>query len=253
MLRLFFVCALLWVASGCSTTAGYTVANAHSHNDYNRPKPFHNAYALHYGSIEADIFLDSSGTELLVGHSREETLGNRRTLDSLYLSPLSYLIQQNGGRVFKDPKSSLILLIDLKTQAGPTLEVLVNKLRNFPAVINCSTLRIVISGNRPPPDQFHSYPAYIWFDGRPTESYSDNALQKIAMISTAFPRGGQNKPLSDANEKSSRAMIEKAHGLGKPFRFWGTPDDAGTWKKLMEWKVDFINTDKIEELAVFLN
>lgn len=253
MLRFFFVCALLWVTGGCSTTARYTVANGHSHNDYSRPKPFYNAYALQYGSIEADIFLDSSGTELLVGHTREETLENRRTLDSLYLSPLSEKIQQNGGSVFKDPKRSLILLIDLKTPARPTLEVLVNKLRNYPAVTNCSTLRIVISGSRPAPDHYYSYPAYIWFDGRPTESYSDDALQKIAMISIAFPRGGLNKPLSDADERSSREMIEKAHRLGKPFRFWGTPDNPETWKKLMEWKVDFINTDKVEELAEFLD
>lgn len=253
MLRLFFVCAFLWVTAGCSTPAKYTVANAHSHNDYNRPLPFYKAYELRYGSIEADIFLDSSGKELLVGHSKEEIKNNPRSLDSLYLSPLSEQIQQNGGRVFNDPKRSLILLIDLKTQARPTLQVLVNKLRSYPQIINCINLKIVISGNRPSPADYKSYPVYIWFDGRPTESYSNDALQKIAMISTAFPRGGLNKPLSDADEKLARSMIEKAHQLGKPFRFWGTPDNPETWKLMMEWKVDYINTDKVEELAVFLD
>lgn len=253
MLRLIFVCACLWFTAGCSSSAKYTVANAHSHNDYNRPQPFFNAYSLRYGSIEADIFLDSSGKELLVGHSREEILDNPRTLDSLYLIPLAKEIEQNGGRAYRNSKRVLFLLIDLKTKAHPTLDVLVKKLHQYSELINSNAVKIVISGNRPAPEKYADYPSYIWFDGRPAEDYESEALKKVAMISTAYPLKGLGKSLTEEDENKIRSMIEKAHQLGKPFRFWGTPDNPETWKKMMAWKVDFLNTDKVEELAEFLD
>lgn len=253
MLRLIFVCACLWFTAGCSSSAKYTLANAHSHNDYNRSQPFKSAYSLRFGSIEADIFLDSSRTELLVGHSREETLGNPRTLDSLYLFPLEKEIEQNGGRAYKNSKRQLILLIDLKTTARPTLDMLVRKLQHYPSIIHSKTVKIVISGNRPAPDQYSDYPSFIWFDGRPAEHYNKVVLKKVALISTAYPLKGLGKSLTAEDENKIRSMIGKAHRLGKPFRFWGAPDNPETWKQMIAWKVDFINTDKVEELAEFLD
>jgi hypothetical protein len=35
----------------------YTIANTHSHNDYEQRVPFWTAYNAQFGSIEADIFL----------------------------------------------------------------------------------------------------------------------------------------------------------------------------------------------------
>ncbi len=35
----------------------YTIANTHSHNDYEQPIPFWTAYNAQFGSIEADVFL----------------------------------------------------------------------------------------------------------------------------------------------------------------------------------------------------
>src|ERR1700753_3310686 len=48
----------------------YTVANTHSHNDYEQATPFWLAYGQQFGSIEADIFWVEG--KMLVGHSYEE-------------------------------------------------------------------------------------------------------------------------------------------------------------------------------------
>jgi alkaline phosphatase len=51
----------------CCSAPGlhYTIANTHSHNDYEQPIPFWTAYNAQFGSIEADIFLiDGSRSRL---------------------------------------------------------------------------------------------------------------------------------------------------------------------------------------------
>src|ERR1700750_333937 len=49
----------------------YTVANTHSHNDYEQPTPFWMAYQEQFGSIEADIFWLNG--QLIVAHNLRET------------------------------------------------------------------------------------------------------------------------------------------------------------------------------------
>ena len=44
----------------------YTVANAHSHNDYKNNIPFLRAYEKGFGSIEADVFAVNG--KLMVAH-----------------------------------------------------------------------------------------------------------------------------------------------------------------------------------------
>ena len=72
----------------------YTSANAHSHNDYKQHRPFHQAYKNEFGSIEADVYLTDN--VLLVGHSPLK-LKKHKTLESMYLVPLSNLIDENNG------------------------------------------------------------------------------------------------------------------------------------------------------------
>src|SRR5690348_13652537 len=77
----------------------YTIANAHSHNDYEQPTPFWIAYNQGFGSIEVDIFLHNDS--LLVAHSVDE-LSLHRTLEQYYLQPLANCIQKNKEYVYAD-------------------------------------------------------------------------------------------------------------------------------------------------------
>jgi len=90
----------------------YTVANTHSHNDYEQATPFWLAWQAQFGSIEADIFWLNG--QMLVGHSLEE-IKSGRTLEEYYLKPLLSCLQKNNGHPYADTARQLQLLIDVKT------------------------------------------------------------------------------------------------------------------------------------------
>jgi alkaline phosphatase len=253
MHKLFPIVFLVLSLSLSAQPKQYTVANAHSHNDYEKQFPFWNAYSNGFGSIEADIFLLND--ELYVAHDTLQ-LKFHRTLDSIYLLPLQHCIQKNNGFVYSESKRQLQLLIDIKTDAGSTLKKLVEKLKSYPAIINNHWLKIVITGNRPPPSAFSTYPAYILFDGELNRDYPANALKRIVMMSDnlklyALWNGVGILPEVDRIKIS--AAIKKSHQMKKKVRFWNAPDSENAWTQLIKLGVDFINTDNISGLAMFLN
>src|SRR6267143_1596802 len=81
---------------------------AHSHNDYEQPRPLLDALALGYRSVEADILLRDG--ELWVSHKGRSFLG---TLRELYLDPLQARVDRLGS-VGGDGESFLLWL-DLKS------------------------------------------------------------------------------------------------------------------------------------------
>src|SRR5688500_17031892 len=162
---LLFLCLLLCTSLFAQPRV-YTTATTPFHNDYEKPVPFYELYTHQFGSLEADIFLVNGSDELYVAHTRSDLNNNkRRTIDSLYILPLLNCIRKNKGSVYADPTRKLQLLIDIKTEAVPTLERLIAILQKYPELTNASGLQIVISGNRPTADSFHFYPDFIRFDG----------------------------------------------------------------------------------------
>jgi alkaline phosphatase len=55
-----------------------------------------------------------------------------------------------------------------------------------------------------------------------------------------------------SEQMSLLGVIEHAKELGKPVRFWGSPDEANAWIQLKNIGVTVLNTDKPGDLAVFL-
>lgn len=234
----------------------YSTLNAHSHNDYENDPPFILAYENHFGSIEADIWAING--ELFVAHNVKDILP-ARTLDSLYIRPAVRLFRQNGGRAWKDSPGTFQLLIDIKTPFEPALSLLVKKLEKYPDVfnprINKAAVRIVISGNRPEPLKFRSYPDYIFFDGLLNQKYSRKELKRIPLYSANFRNYSSWNGTGDIIEKEKIRMetiIDSVHTLRKKIRFWNTPDNINSWNTFMKMKVDFINTDHIIKLTEFL-
>jgi alkaline phosphatase len=229
-----------------------TPSLVHSHNDYEKPEPFYKAYEHKVASIEADIFARDG--RLLVAHTAEETDVNR-TLESLYLDPLRKMIEKNGGHVYGDASRSLILLIDLKSRGDETMDELVLHMTKYPSLINCSTLKIVISGDVPDTSRWSQYPSYIFFDGRPQIQYNINSLKRILMISDSFGRYVRTTSKGEVAPDTLKivSVIEQAENNGKLFRFWGTPDTEEMWAKLLSWGVDLISTDNVDELCAYLD
>ena len=224
----------------------------HSHNDYEQPHPFQTAYEHGFESIEADIYLVDQ--ELFVAHDAKDIMENR-TLSNLYLDPVSAAIKRNRGTIYKDPNKKLQLLVDIKTEAYSTLDALTRILQNFPGIMSSKNLSLVISGNRPKAQDYKNYPSYIFFDGRPGIQYSAEALEKVALISAGFNQYSKwdgSKALPSTEHEQLVKLVEQARNMGKPFRFWGCPDNPVAWKEFSSMRIGFINTDKIEALSAYM-
>ncbi|MDP5201887.1 alkaline phosphatase [Flavobacterium sp. DG2-3] len=212
----------------------------HSHNDYNNTIPFWDAYSNGATSIEADIFLKDNN--LYVAHDKE-SISVSRTLEELYLKPLETALKMNYKK-----GNQLFLLIDLKTEAEPTLNKLISILKKYETITSNKDVKIIISGNRPEASTYIKYPSFIFFDFQEIDkTISKENWEKVAMISVDFKKYSVWNGLGRlTHEDYNRviAVIAKAKTLNKPFRFWGCPDTKSSWKAFLNLGVDIINTDK---------
>lgn len=232
----------------------YTTANAHSHNDYQQPTPFEEAYNLQYGSIETDVYLSIASNELLVARNAKDA-EQHRTLEELYLKPLAAAIDANKGNIYADPARKLIFMLDVKTEATPSLNKLIDLLIKYPSITRCNSVTIMVTGSKPDPTTYISYPSYIWFDGLVGTSYNKETLSHIAVMGDNFINYTRWNGHGDMPAKELELLkkaVAKAHAHGKRIRFWNVPDFDEGWKKSIELGVDFINTDSIKALAEYL-
>ena len=242
---------LLLCCFAIQAQAQYTSANAHSHNDYLQAAPFEAAFARNFGSIEADVF-EQNG-ELYVAHNASD-IDSSRTLRSLYLEPLLRKIKEKKG-VFGGTGQSLQLLIDFKTSGVPTMQTLIRQLEKYPAITSNPQVQIVISGSRPEASRWKNYPAWILFDGLPFQIYTAAQLERIPLFSDSFrnyTKWDGKGELAPEDLEKVQAVLRKVHGMSKKFRFWATPDDVNAWKTMIGLGVDYINTDKVDALADYL-
>jgi alkaline phosphatase len=256
-MKKIFLTGILFIIILFSLSGQYTTLNAHSHNDYENDPPFWLSFNNHFGSIEADIWAIDG--ELLVAHYKADTKPEL-TLDSLYIQPIVRSFRQNKGKAWPDKSSSFQLLIDLKTGVSPALPLLIEKLKQYPDVFNPgknkSAVRIVISGNRPDPSEFRRYPNFIYFDGLLTLKYNKKQLNRIPLYSENLKKftvwnGTGEIPQKDRIRLQN--VIDSVHSLNKKIRFWNAPDDINAWDTFIDLGIDYINTDKIEKLADYLN
>lgn len=251
MKKLYILIVL--VLAGWLATAQPSRPALHAHNDYVHPIPFLTAYYHHAGSIEADVFLVKG--ELVVAHTAAE-VNPKNTLEKLYLKPLDERIRLHEGKPYARQEQQLVLMIDLKSEGVSTLQALVKKLREYPALTTATGFRIIVSGQVPAEARWSEFPTYIYFDGRPGKTYSEAAWLRIGMISQDFGRYTRwnGKGILPPTDRATMMKdIEAAHQHNKPFRFWATPDALNTWITLLDLGVDFIGTDHIESLADFLD
>ena len=246
-------CLLVMVASwslSCSPAKRYSVANAHSHNDYLHPNPFFNAFDEGFGSIEADIFPVEGG--LYVAHKKEE-IQAKNTLKTLYLDPLL-------AKMKNEPSRKLNLLVDVKENYDTALGILIKELQPLMNYLstpgNPKNITISISGERPPPSEYGNYPGFIFFDDDLKQPHSADQWQRVHLVSLPFDKISQWKgagPVPHKDLQILRHTIDSVHNAGKPIRFWAAPDNREAWKQQEKLGVDLIGTDLIGELANYLS
>lgn len=249
---IFFVRRIILVAvggiflfSGYGQSIRYSVANGHAHNDYEHNTPFTEAYDLGFGSIEADVILE--GDTLFVGHDRKDIFEKPLYFERDYIQPLvkSLSLQKDGSR-------KVVLLIDLKTPAIPTLKKVIEIINHHPLLTTSKGVQFVITGNQPAPSDFDNYPRYIYFDGNINNPEHIRHIGRIGLFSDNFRKysswTGKGK-LPTQEQKVLIDLIKKAHDLNRQIRFWGCPDNLHTWQIFMRLQVDYLNTDHIHQLA----
>ena len=251
MRKLLFFIAFSYTAVFAQPKS-YSTANAHSHNDYQQVAPLFSAYNLQFGCIEVDVILASD--ELLVAHT-ERDVPQHKLLEELYLKPIQGYIQTNKGYPYADTSRSLILMLDIKSEAVPTLNKVIDILQKYPELTRTPKFKVLISGNKPDPSTYISYPSFVVFDGLLSTRYSKEALTRIAMLSDNFITYSSWKgtgPIPEHVFEKLQKLIIKAHGLGKQVRLWNVPDFDDAWKKVIDLGVDYIDSDSIKALAQFL-
>jgi hypothetical protein len=249
-----FAFAMLFVqALHAQDIKAYTTAQAHSHNDYERRGAFQDAYNQQFGSIEADVFLVND--TLYVAHHLND-IKPGRTLSALYLKPILAGIEKNDGNIYPQKEVQLQLLIDLKTTSEETLAALVKELEPHKHIFTpTGSVKVVVSGNTPDPASFDKYPEFLLFDGRPEMVYTPDQLKRIGLISQAFAKYSKwngEGPIPEKDKKNIQKVIKQSHDLGKKVRLWATPDNINSWKIMMTMGVDYLNTDKVNELGDYL-
>lgn len=230
------------------------LSRAHSHNDYMQAAPFTLAYQHQFGSVEADVHLRND--TLFVAHDSKDISADR-TFDKLYLQQIVRQVTKNQGSIYQDKSRVMTLLVDLKTPYKTTLPALVKALAKYEELLAPKgSVKVVVSGNTPAPELFEQYPAYVFFDGRPGTSYTAVQVARLGMISQDFHKysqwNGKGIPV-EQDRKAITDVISQAHAMGKPFRFWASPDNINAWKVLMNLGVDYVNTDHVAELGTFLS
>jgi alkaline phosphatase len=103
-------------------------------------------------------------------------------------------------------------------------------------IANTHSLTRVISGNRPDPSLYASYLPYIAFDGILLHEYTPAALSRIAMMSDDLQTYTHWDGTGGIPAAERRRIVA-----------------AIAWAQLMQLRVDFINTDHIQQLAEYLS
>jgi glycerophosphoryl diester phosphodiesterase len=239
---------------------------AHAHNDYEHQHPLQDALDHGFTSVEADVWLVDG--QLLVAHDRDQVVPGR-TLESLYLSPLEARRKMDGGTEYPGWNGNFQLLIDVKSDAGPTWAAIDEVLREHPNLMTTFTadstdkgaVTAVISGNRDRAAMLAEPTRYAGYDGRLADLDSGTTASFMPLVSdnwtNTFTWDGSG-PMPAAEEQKLRDIVARAHQHGSRLRFWATPDQPGPardrlWSKLLEVGVDQINTDDLDGLQRFLS
>ncbi len=232
--------------------------NAHAHNDYEHAKPLTDALKHGFTSIEADVHL--SGDELLVAHNRPTA--SSKSLEALYLQPISDLIKEHGA-LYPGYNGDFYLMLDIKTEAEATylaIEVLLNKhLEIIDTPLDDGDddhpVKVFLSGNRPISQLLQNTHPLVALDGRPEDLANNIPASLMPVVSQNFGRYNPFTLTGKVNsdkELKLRQYIDAVHEQGKKVRFWALPDEPKTWDYLLSLGVDLINSDKLEELDIFL-
>lgn len=229
----------------------------HSHNDYWRPVPFWTAYSSKLYSYEADIYYVDG--QIYVAHDRED-IKPENTLEKLYIEPIVSVYKANEGKPWKDAKHGIQLLVDIKDETDPSMQALSEAFGRYPEVFDRSVnpygVQIAITGNFPEPEDFDKWPKFMGIDGRLDIDYTPEQFERVVLISEYlrdFVKWNGKGTLIPEQEEKLKEVIDRVHKMGRPIRFWSTPECETTYYTFYNLGIDFVNTDDPASASTFFS
>lgn len=235
------------------------LVHAHAHNDYEHARPLAEALERGFCSVEADVYLVEG--RLLVAHDRKD-VKPERTLASLYLDPLRERVRRGGGKVFPGGPS-VVLLVDVKSEAAPTYAVLHALLTDYAEMlttfrdgrIESRAITVIVSGSRAQKEMAAQSLRYAAVDGRGIDLDQNSARSLVPLVSESWSKISPWRwegAMPEGARMALRAWVARAHAQGRTVRFWGTPDRPEVWRTLRDEGVDVIGADDLAGLQKFL-
>jgi hypothetical protein len=236
--------------------------NGFAHNDYLHEHPLYDALENGFTNIEADVFLLRG--KLIVAHISPYFKSNR-TLESLYLKPLSERIIKNKGVVFPGYNSPVTLLIDIKTNAANTYKALKPLLEKYRSILTgyengkvvYRAVTIVLSGNKPYAAIENEQNRVAFIDQDlykvPCDSISNHVFTMASCRYASLVKWNGEGAISMDERIKLRVLVAIAHKKGAKVRLWASPENKAVWDELMSCGVDLINTDQLVTLKNYFN
>ena len=238
-----------------------TLANAFAHNDYRHKHPLLDAENNGYTHIEADVFLHDN--KLIVAHINPYFKG-KRTLENLYLIPLSQQVAKNEGHVYPGNDQPVTLMIDIKSDAKKTYAQLKPILEKYRPMLSSyvdgkvspGAVTIVLSGHKPYDVIKNEDSRLAFIDEDLRKAPKDTAVANVfTMASCKYSKLLKWKGSGRISEREKQRLcsyVNMAHKNGEQVRLWASPDNKAVWKEMLVCGVDLINTDKLVQLKNFL-
>jgi GH43 family beta-xylosidase len=236
------------------------VSRAHAHNDYLHQRPLLDALENGFSSVEADVFLKNG--DLLLGHDLSQTMEGRN-LDALYLQPLAKRVQHSDNNRVHQHAETFYLLIDFKTDGKAAYELLKKQIKPYRTLLtefsNTATktnaVTIIITGNCPISKMTKEEQRWAGCDGFVSNLDAKPNQHLMPWMSGKwgeFFKWNGSGTMPQKEQAKLESLVQKAHANGQAIRFWAAPDNRASWAAQQKVGVDFINSDRLQDLAHFL-
>jgi hypothetical protein len=233
---------------------GSPLRRAFAHNDFHQPRPLYDALEHGFTAVEADILLVDG--ELRLAHGQRDLAG-APTLGQVYLDPLADLVARRG-HVYSD--RPLVLLVDAKSDAGPTYAAIHALLDGYEGL--CTQYRhdgtltgpveVVVSGHTDLAQMEAQLVRYANADAR-VPHLEETLSPVVSMVSAKWARHFGwlgDRPMHEHEQAELKRLVTTIHDAGCTARFWGT--DERLWPELLAADVDLIIADDLAGLRAFL-
>jgi len=232
----------------------------HSHNDYTRKHPLHDALENGFMSVEADVFYRKG--KFLVAHT---VLGIRKkkTLEQLYLKPMLAVAKKNNGKLYENAQNEFELMLDTKgswtVEQLRQLEQHLLQYANLFIIYNNGkperkAVKVLLSGGGYVKVFQNDNPRLFSVDagmGDINSALDSNIIcRNSAPYKSYFSwRGKGEMPAEE--KKTLQQLCNDANEHGRKLRFWACPQNENVWRELLNAGVGWINVDDLKRFRKF--